>query len=296
MLYATSLLSRSSTAIAHVQAAQQRVLKAQNDIASGSTISVGSDDPVASGIALRMQAAKSRIDTYIDSIDIALSRQEAMDSALQEVDEALTQARSIAVSGASSATGSDESRNAQALEIDAIISRLATLANSSSVGGYLFGGTETDSAPFLLSGGTVTYRGTSTAKTIQISSTLSSELSIPGNEIFCSPHDVFARMTELRNALSSGDTDTVGGSIASIDSFISSVNGSLTRIGAASNSLETVRGIQDAIRIAISADRSNAADTDMAEASIRLTAATTAYEAALEVASRLAKPTLLDYL
>lgn len=296
MIYATSLLSRSSTAIAHIQAAQQQVLQAQYDIASGSSITVGSDDPVAAALALRTRASLSRLDTWIANIDLASGRQTAMDNALQEISEVLSSASVIANQGASSATLTDVSAAALAEEVESLFSRLANLANSEVGGSYLFGGTATESPPFIVAGDTVTYAGASGTQTVAISSTLSTATALHGAAILLSPQDAFAILVDLRDALLAGDQATTSAALSRIEAASAVVYQAQTRIGAAAKQAESVRGILDGIRIAQRSDLSTAADTDMAEAAVRLSAAEVAYEAALQVATRIADPTLLDFL
>lgn len=296
MIYATSLLARSSTAIVHIQSAQQRVLDAQYDIASGSSVTVGSDDPVAAGQSLRMQASLDRIDTWIANIDLAEGRQNAMDSALQEMSDLLTSASTIANQGASSATTSADSLAALAAEVEALTTRLQAIANSESAGSFLFGGTASSEPPFVFSGDDTTYRGTTSAQTVAITGTQSTEMTLPGQSIFLSPVNAFDTLNELRDALLAGDTAAVSSAMSTIQAIASNLYQVQARVGAATKAMESVRSILDSLGIATRTDLSTAADTDMAEASVRLSAANVAYEAALEVATRIADPTLLDFL
>lgn len=296
MIYATSLLARSSTAITHVQRAQQRVLEAQYDIASGASVRVGSDDPVAAASALRMRGQIARLKTWSANIDLAEGRQNTMDSALQEMNELLTSAKAIAVQGASSATMTEDSLRALASETQALIARLQSIANTESGGCYLFGGTATAEPPFVFDGDNVTYRGTTTAQEIAISSTMSTDMTMPGQAVFLSPVDVFSVLADLRDALSAGDTEAISAGITRVQEASSSLYTAQTRVGSATQTLTVVRSILDGLLASTTADLSTAADTDMAEASVRLSAASIAYEAALEIASRITSPTLLDFL
>jgi flagellar hook-associated protein 3 FlgL len=296
MIYATSLLARSSTAVTNVKSAQQRVLQAQYDIASGTSVNVGSDDPVAASLALRLQASQERLANYTSNIDTATSRQTAMDSALQNISELFSQASSIAVSGSSAATTSSDMLAALAAEVESLQSRLGALANSEIGGNYLFGGTATNQPPFVIDGDDVTYRGSSDSQTMAISNTLTTTTTLAGSTVFLSPVNAFDTLADLKAALTAGDTDAVSASLDRIGEVSSVIYKALTTVGAASAESESIHSILSSQAIDIESSRSTAADTDMAEASIRLSAANVAYEAALEVASRLAKPTLLDFL
>lgn len=296
MIYATSLLARSSTAVIHIKDAQQRVLDAQYDVASGTSVTVGSDDPVAAGQALRMRASLSRIDTWIANIDLAEGRQNAMDDSLQAMSELFSSAATIANQGASSATSNSDSLAALSSEVEALITQLKSLSNSEAGGSYFFGGTASGSPPFTFAGDVVTYQGTTDAQEVAISSTQSTEMTLPGHSLLLSPLNAFEALTSLRDALSTGDTATVSTLMDTLRDISTNLYKVQTKVGASTKSMESVRSVLDSISITTQTDLSTAADTDMAEASVRLSAANVAYEAALQVATKIASPTLLDFL
>lgn len=296
MIYATSLRARSANAIAGIAVAQQAALQAQNDLSSGTRVSVGSDDPVAAASALRLQAAKARLGTYTDNIDYATNRQDAMSSALQDVSDIFTEARTVALSGASSATTTDDMLESLAAQIDSLIDRLGTLANSEDAGSYLFGGTATDSPPFTIDSDSVTYTGTGSDQTLRVSSTLTTETALAGSSIFLTPTNAFTTLTNLRDALRAGDSSAVGATVDAIDQVSASVNKAVSTVGSSSREISAISSVISGLSASIDGELSDAVDTDMAEAAVRLSAANVAYQAALSVTSKMFSTSLLDFL
>lgn len=296
MIYATSLRSRSDRAIGNIHTAQQNVLTYQNQIASGTTVNVGSDDPVAAGISLRMQQTTARIDRFIANIDLATDQLNSIDNALQDVSDILAEAKRIAVNGANDATMDDTSRSALAAEVTALVTRLGAEANCEVGGCYLFGGTATSQAPFVIDGDDVSYRGTTSSQTVSSSGSIETAITLPGNEVFLTPVDLFATLAGLRDALAAGDSTAVETAIDAIGSASQGVYSASARVGSSGKQLSAMRGILDSVGQTIEEDRSNASETDMAEAAVYLSSANVAYEAALKVAAQISTPSLLDFL
>ena len=107
---------------------------------------------------------------------------------------------------------------------------------------------------------------------------------------------VFTALIRLRDALKSNDTAGIERAIGLLDTSADQVNFARAEIGGRSQGLDAVRSRLDDETTELSKNLSDEIDTDYAQAISDLNARQAAYEASLQLAGRLFKVSLLDYL
>lgn len=115
-------------------------------LASEKRINKPSDDPLGMGRVLDSRLKLSNISQYKDNTDYSSSWVTLTESSLNGVNDALTEAKTLAVAQAT-ATSSDSSRQIAAANVDQIIDQVLSLANTMSGDSYLFSGSK-NVAPF----------------------------------------------------------------------------------------------------------------------------------------------------
>src|SRR5437868_3791410 len=116
--------SRTGDAIANIRTRSAELAKFQDQLSSGVRIKRASDDPGAYPQLARAKSASARLDSYSQSISASTATLNAGVSALQDVTDVLTQARQIAIEGASADTaGEPANREALATQVDGLINR-----------------------------------------------------------------------------------------------------------------------------------------------------------------------------
>ena len=162
----------------------------QEQATTGSRINRPSDDPSAAAGILNLQSENAVFANYIETLTEANSILNVSSSVLQQITSALNQAKT-SVTQVTSGTYDDESRQRTAEAIDNTLEQLVQLANTKHNGQYLFGGSDTDSAPFVVerSDGqiiSVTYQGSNENLNVNVAPGVSSSAFYAGSDLFYS--------------------------------------------------------------------------------------------------------------
>jgi flagellar hook-associated protein 3 FlgL len=168
MRISTSYLSQAF--INALEQQQTALAGTQQQISTGLKFSQASQDPAAASQSLGIQATLDQLTQYSTNSNLAQSRLSIEDSTLSSVTNLLQSVRNLAVEGAN-ATQTSETRASIATNIQQQISGLLQLANAQDGSGqYIFAGTATGTTPFSQSGGSFSYAGNQTQRSIQIGS------------------------------------------------------------------------------------------------------------------------------
>ncbi|MGH7132268.1 MAG: flagellin [Phycisphaerales bacterium] len=137
---APNMLSRQML-LGNINRSNIGLLQVQSQLSSGLRVQRSSDDPVAASVISALNTRLGRADQLARNYQQAGTVLNQLDQRLGETTDLVNEARSIA-SGQIGITSSPEERRQQASQIDALLSRLLTNANSNDPGSglYLFGG------------------------------------------------------------------------------------------------------------------------------------------------------------
>lgn len=133
--------------ISDLQAAAERVDRAQREMSTQKRILKPSDDPIGAQRAILARGVLAANAQYQTNVTQARGFMETTDEALDSITSLLHRARELTVQGGNDATGPDARKNI-ALEIDQIVAAVKMAANASYGGVYIFGGTATTSPPY----------------------------------------------------------------------------------------------------------------------------------------------------
>ena len=129
--------------------ANNALVKAQEQIATGRRVLTPSDDPVAATKILSLNNELAVIGQYENNIDIARTNLVQEENALASVNNLLQGMQELAVQAANTATLSSTEYSALASEVDSSIEELKNLMNTqNSNGDYVFGGYQSRNQPF----------------------------------------------------------------------------------------------------------------------------------------------------
>lgn len=166
---------------------QLRLVRAQNQAASGRRVLVSSDDPAAMSRTIQLTQRSSEAMRAIAGIGAGRSDANLGASALEDASGIIADARILVLQGLNG-TLSDEDRSTLASQIDLIREQLIDSANLSVDGRYLFSGTATDRKPFVEEtiGGyaRVRYHGNDDVRRLRIGTEGESETNVPGSAVF----------------------------------------------------------------------------------------------------------------
>ncbi len=170
-----------------LQFSLHKLVRAQEQVASGKRILRPSDDPVGSSKAMSLDRQVASSERYQSAISDGRVLLDTGSANLQEGTGLMSEARAILVQ-AMNGTLNQEDRALLAGEVRLIRDRLLDLANSKTGSQYLFGGTHSGSDPFqeVAAGNRtkVAYFGNDQVKELQIGQSAKLVATLPGGDIF----------------------------------------------------------------------------------------------------------------
>lgn len=283
--------------LAALNQTQLATQKAELEISSGRSVNVASDNPTAAALLVENNDQATFNSSYLQSLNSIQGQLSTGDSTLSSVVTALQRAISLGVEGANGPL-SDSNRAAIAEELQGIQTQLVSLANTSYQGRFVFAGTNTSTAPYVVDNTVpsgVRYVGNGGVNQVSIGSGYKLTVNQPGSQLFSTPgNDVFLAINNLIQSL---QTNT------GIDTAVSSVSaayGYLTAqrvfYGNAMNQAQSQSTYLNTAKLQISQQENTLAGADLATAATNLTQFETSTQATLAAIGKYSQMNLFDYL
>lgn len=291
-----------STLLNNLDNLRKRIGRHQTKLATAKRINRPSDDPSGISGSLHLNSVLKGNEQYLRNIQDATERLSFTENRLGSLNSLLTDLRALTVQGASETLSIDE-REALALQANQYLEQLLSEANARFKGSYIFGGTQTRTAPYVVtrdetgevvsvnrSGNTSgeIYREIDEGETLQIN--------VTGEGLFEGPISAFQVLIDLRQALRDDDTGAIGDSLDKIDQILERVTELRSEVGAKLNRLQMAKNRLEDDNLLVGRAISDVEDVDIAEAIIDLQKEQTVYQAALVVASQIDRLNLIDLL
>jgi len=303
--------SSTRSMLASIRAASDNVASTQEQISTGRRINRPSDAPLDAAHAQRLHVNQAKLGQYGRNLEQAQSEIEYAASSIQQLSDVLIQAREACTEGANATTSADDRRNL-AYSVDQLLQGAVDRANTQFNGKYLFAGTATDTQPFETHVGSsgyvdrVTYQGNDGRLQVDVGPRTRVQTNEPGSAVFGASgaeDSVFDALIQLRDILlnEAGRSDhevstALSDHLGVLGAAQESVLDATARLGWRSNQLESTRTAIDNAQLANSQLLGELEDADIAGAAARLYSQETALEAAMVVAGRMFRSSLLDYL
>jgi flagellar hook-associated protein 3 FlgL len=280
-----------------MQMSEQQLATALQQVSTGKRVNQLSDDPSASADSVRSLAASANVDQYTSNTGALLTSMQSADSALSSVVTSLTQAVTLGTEGANS-TVNATNRQAIATQVQSILDTVASQANTSFQGSYLFGGTATSSAPFVkdsTSSTGYTYVGNSSVNQVQVGDSLSVSANVPGSQLFVSTN-VLGALSNLVTALKTGSSADIGTASTAVSTSLTAFNQQRAPLDNTISQLNAQESYLSQETVTLSSQQSALTGIDLATAATNLAQAETAHSAVLAAAAQSLPNSLLNYL
>lgn len=276
-------------------------------IASGNRLTSLADDPTASALILNLQDSIQKNSSYADQVQSASASLGVTETALQSVNDNITRLMELAQSGLTSASDSASAVE----EINSIKENLLSLANTKENGRYIFAGTSTTTQPFTATSTGASYAGNHQTIMLDISDSTDIQTNIAGDTVFFngdatatatttsgigSGGDLFAQVTNLATAMSSGDTSGAQTAYDNLENILGNVNDRLAELGGRGSALAQHATDLDSYNTTLENIQSNAQSVDYAAASAEYAQGQLSEQASYAVLSKFASQTLFNYL
>ena len=295
--------------LARLSSRQQQL---QNQAATGLRVQNPEDDPMAMRRVLDLQAEASSLAQYQQNIAQLKDQSDASYSAMQALKTISDRAGEIATQA--DGTKSPEDLATYAAEVTQLIQQAVQLMNSKYQGDYLFGGTLSNQAPFVLATNTagqvtgVTYQGNTSVAQAEIAEEATlSVLPVGANTSGSGPQglitdsrtgaDFFNHLISLQNNLLLGNTAAINSTdLPALQKDEQNIVSQIATTGALQARMDAATSIAQTRAASLDKLISSHANADMATVIVQLTETQTAYQAALASGAKLMNLSLLDYL
>jgi flagellar hook-associated protein 3 FlgL len=283
--------------LAAVAQTQQQINTDEEQISSGRSVNVPSDNPASAASLVENADQTAQADQFQRSLGSVQGEIQNADSALNSVIASLQQAISLGVEGANGTVNADD-RTALATQVQGIQSQLLSLANLTYQGNYVFSGTATQTAPYVLDSSSpsgVTYQGNSGVNNVTLGNHFSLQTNLPGSQLFsASGTDMFKSIQDLITSLQSGTG--IGTAVTEVGDAMDSVDTQGVFYGNALNQLDSQQTFLSSETTQLAQQQNTVGGADLPAVISNLTTSQTALQATLEAIGQTAQTNLFQFL
>lgn len=303
-----------SQTMLYMQSNLNSLTQIQERIASGKNLQRSSDNPIDFSRLMNVSTSINQDARYIRNIQTAKAEVEMTDTAITQMTELINRAKEITLQAASD-TANATNREAIATEISSIMDQLVQIGNTQVNGKFIFGGLETNTAPFNRTGNTtVTYSGTGTAsnpnteRRVEISQKTTVPINVSGLTLFgqVAPNGapppnttgsgILQSLGELMTNLQANDAEAIRARLSELDTHLETALGEQARMGVTLNQMDLTLNRLEERNLTFSEEYAGIQSVDLAKAISALNFQETAYQASIGVAGRVLQTSLLNFL
>ncbi|EHK0945825.1 flagellar hook-associated protein FlgL [Citrobacter farmeri] len=279
------------------------------EMATGKSILLPSDDPIAATRITQINRQQSAIEQYQSNIDSASAGMSQQESILDGVNNSLLAVRDDLLQAANG-TNTADSLNSLGQDIQSLTqSMVAALNYQDEDGHYVFGGTINDQPPIVAvddNGDGVTdsysYQGNSEHRETTVSNGVEVDTNVAVSDFFGSNLDVLNTLTSLSQELQDPSVDPADPQVQSdianavdvVDQASDSLNSAIASLGETQNTMSMLSGAQTDISTSNDQLVSSLSDLDYGPASITFTGLEMAMEATLKTYSQVSELNLFS--
>ena len=287
---------------------------------TGKRITKPSDDPAAIGPVLYSRAQIRQTDRYMETLGVAGDKLSIQDTFLGGAVDLLTDVRDEALKAINS-TLSDSDLSTIADKIASLKEALLGTVNTQVEGKYIFAGYMEDVRPFeenptydpLLydpansATWPVIYQANENPITLEISPGEIIDVTSAGCATFLGDSDndgvvdaggidIFYVLSEMETAIRNNDIPTIEANITTLDEGMTQVIKTRSSLGINAQRADTSMSQLEDVKLEYQKSLSRYEDADLVETLSELLEQETAFQAALEVTSRVANLSILNYM
>lgn len=285
-----------SSLLLNINSSREQITKLQSQLASGKRVLKPSDDPQATDSILRLQAVIDKNEQYLKNV---ADGQAVLEETSTVLDGFLSIMQDVKNELITASNGSrQEALPVQANRLDQLLTQAVEIANTKFNGKYIFAGTNTLEAPFVLAAdhSTVTANpnGITGSINYDVAEGSAQTVNMDGQEAFQGVQ-FFTTVIQLRDKLASGQFPAVG-DVESVGAIIDHVLGKASKAGSISQGMDAMQIHLDEQQTQLRALLSIDQDADVAQAALQLKQNELMLDAALNTGARILPKSLLDFL
>jgi flagellar hook-associated protein 3 FlgL len=283
---------------------QNKLATTQAQLAVGKQILSPSAAPDQAAAIQRLKGEVQRQDSQIRTLDIALRRFGAEETALSASNDMLIRLKELGIQAANDTLGPDD-RKAVAVEMKALRDQLLSLGNTrDDSGNYLFSGTRVSTPAFAEnSNGQVQYMGDQTQTSIPAGVERTVQFTRAGTDVFSrvvrgegQAVGFFDALDEMIQATENSQTSGIQRGIADITQMHNTLTLTQAKNGSDQQVILAQKDVLDETQLRLKSTLSEIEDLDYAEAVTRMNKEMMSLEAAMGSFAKISGLTLFDYI
>jgi flagellar hook-associated protein 3 FlgL len=270
---------------------RSQIADSVKSLSDGKRVRHASDDPSGARTSLLLRGRLARIEGYQRATRASRFDLVTIDQNLGQIIGLVTEARTHAMAGVTGvlSEGNDE----RADTIDALRHEILSLANVYQNGRYLFGGTETLTAPFDPAGA---YQGNGDEARAPLDQGEDVGVTVDGGTTLQGAGDLFLLLEDLAAALRAGDTAAVQALIPDFSVQLDQLTGVRNDIGNRISRIDSFDQRHGDEKLRLMTRISEIEDASLEQIATELAAADASVQALSSTASRVLGRSLFDYL
>jgi len=282
--------------------------QANEQLASGLKVNQASDAPQSLQDIFVTRAELGQANQAVQNLTTIQGQVQAASGSVQSAIQLLNQAVALGTEGASTSTSLATQQNL-AQQVQGLLAQLVATANTDVGGVYVFSGDQTGSAPYKVDTSSPTGVDqliTPQQATLQVQgpSGVRYQVSMTAQELFDqqdsggnpTTNNAFAALTNLVQALESGNATNITQAISNVQAAGNHVNSQTGFYGEAENNISSALDLARKYATQDQTQLSSLQDADTVSLAVEVTQATTALNAAMSAQAHKPTSTLFDYL
>jgi flagellar hook-associated protein 3 FlgL len=271
--------------------------QAELQISTGKSVIEPSDNPAAAALLVENNDQATFTSGYLQTISAVQGQLATADSTLSSFNSALQQALSLGVeAGGGTLSAGDLAGIANQLQ--GIQSQMVSLANTTYEGNYIFAGTLTNTAPYVLGGispSGVAYVGNADVNEVSIGDGYKLAVNVPGSQLFsASGNDAFLAISNLIQAVQSNTG--IAAAVNAVSSASSYLSAQAVFYGNTTDQTQSETTYLNTAQLQISQQQNTLGGANLAAAASNLSQAQTDNQAAVAAIAKLSQDNLFNYL
>lgn len=302
MRVTTSLMTKSY--IRNLNRQTNKLQKYNEQLSSLKEVNRPSDDPLTVSKILDLNNNITQNVSYLTTINEAIDITNIQDAALGQATNSLGRIRTL-IQSAANDTLTPADRQAIKKDVEGEIGSFVDALNTSVGGRYIFAGQHTTDRPFEIDldsvdniikyNGTPSVNGSKHNLPREVAPGVTVNLLTDGNDL--NPITAGKFFSDVLNALDTNDTEALGGDLlAQADAVIDNVVEMRVNIGATFNRFESAKSRNEIENLNLKSILSDKEDVDLAEKYMEYSMEMIAYEATLQIGTRILQTNILNFL
>ena len=283
---------------------QNRLATTQAQMAESKQILSPSDAPDQAAAIQRLKGEVQRQDSHMHTLDVAMRRYTAEETALGASNDILTRMKELGIQAANDTLSPDD-RKGVAVELKALRDQLLSLGNTrDDSGNYLFSGTRVNTPAFAEGlTGDVVYQGDQTQTRIPAGVERTVQFTRAGTDVYSrvvrqdgNSVGFFDALDQMIDGVNSNQTGKIQQGIADLTQMHNNLTLSQAQNGSDQTVVQSQLDVLSETALRFKSTLSEIEDLDYAEAVTRMNKEMMALEAAMGSFSKISGLSLFDYI